>query len=70
MKSYKELLVPTLGIFLSLVSIIALARTFQGLQFAYIDETAEWLPHLIIAVVAGFIGIPLTLKYIDKVGGK
>lgn len=65
-KTYKKLFPATLGIFLSLVCVVALAEFFKSFDILYLEEPAEYVPFLLIAIFSGFSGIPLALNGIEK----
>ncbi|BFM12938.1 hypothetical protein R50072_30910 [Simiduia litorea] len=58
---YKKFLPTTIGIFLSLACVLSLAEFFRDFHLQHLNDSFDHFQYLIMALVFGFIGIPMSL---------
>ena len=63
----KKCLPFTIGLFLSISSVLFMIEFIRGIDFVDIEYSLEVLPYLCAAILCGLIGYPLCLYGINKI---
>ena len=67
---YKKALPLTIGVFLTLLCIISLIEFVRGFDVYDLEYTLEVIHYFVLAVLTGFIGIPLFFLGLERISTK
>jgi len=67
MKSKMKYLSVTFGLILSVTFVLFMIEFVRNIDFYDFEYTIEALPYLVVSLLCGIIGIPLTLTSIEVV---